>query len=138
MIDRTVRQNRRAVPVRPCGLGVIVLTRISTSPFGYSCGSKSILPIKAVRGRLPPLVLPSANLDRPCPLPTPACIPAVQLLRAILALSLLPSPPPPPTPLICASRNCRPPSRRRYARPPREARPRLRAPSPRTDGAGQP
>jgi hypothetical protein len=100
--------------------------------------TKSILPIKAVRGRLPPPVLPSANLDRPCLLPTPACIPAVQLLRAILALSLLPSPPPPPTPLICASRNRRPPSRRRYARPPREVRPRLRAPSPRTAGAGQP
>jgi hypothetical protein len=43
--------------------------------------------IKTARGSLSSMVLPLVNLDRPYLLPTPACIPAVQLLRATLTLA---------------------------------------------------
>jgi hypothetical protein len=58
---------------------------------------KSILPIKAVRGRLPPLVLPSANLHRPsiCVKSSPSVssppLQASSIPRSQLLLSLLPS-----------------------------------------------
>jgi hypothetical protein len=63
----------------------------------------SILPIKALRGRLPPLVLPSANLHRP--------LASVNLHRSSAHPTFVPPPPTPP-PRVSRRLPASPPVRR--------------------------